>query len=51
MGANEQLEAPLVVLMAPLDPERVRRFAAGNTVERVKQVAPIDDVDLSDRQD
>ena len=52
MGANEQLEAPLVVLMAPLDPERVRRFAAGTTVERVDQfVVAIDDAGLSNRQD
>jgi hypothetical protein len=42
--AKEQAEAPLVVLMAPLDPERVRGFAAGNGVEHVDQfVAAIDD--------
>ena len=51
-AANEQVDAPLVVLMAPLDRERVRRFAAGNGVGRVDQfVAAIDDADLSDRQD
>ena len=38
-AANEQVEAPLVVLMAPLDRERVRRFAAANGVERVDQFA------------
>jgi hypothetical protein len=47
-AANEQVDAPLVVLMAPLDRERVRRFAAGNGVGRVDQfVAAIDDADLS----
>jgi hypothetical protein len=43
------VEALLVVLMAPLDRERVRRFAA---VERVDQfAAAIDDADRSNRQD
>jgi hypothetical protein len=37
-AASKQAQAPLlVVLTAPLDGERVRRFAAGNRVERVKQ--------------
>ena len=45
--ANEQAEGPLVVLMAPLDPERVRRFAAGNGVGHVDQfIAAIDDANL-----
>jgi len=46
-AAKEQAEAPLVVLMAPLDRQRVRRFAAGNGVKRVDQfIAAIDDADL-----
>ena len=46
-AAIEQPEAPLVVLMASLDRERVRRFAAGNGIERVDQfIAAIDDADL-----
>ena len=46
-AANKQAEPPLVVLMAPLDRERVRRFAAHSGVERVDQfIAAIDDADL-----
>jgi hypothetical protein len=46
-SATEQAEAPLVVLMAPLDPERVRQFAAGNGLERVDQfITAIDDANL-----
>jgi hypothetical protein len=43
----EHVEGPLVLLMAPLDPERVRTFAAGNGVEGVDQfITAIDDANL-----
>jgi hypothetical protein len=46
------VDAPLVVLMAPLDRKRVPRFGAGNGLERVDYfVAAIDNADPSNRQD
>ncbi len=46
--ADKQLpEAPLVVLMAPLDRERVRTFAGGNGIEQVDRfIEAIDGADL-----
>lgn len=43
----EKTEAPLIVLMAPLDPDRVRKFATGCGIERVDQfIAAIEDANL-----